>query len=175
MSDQYLGEIRAFGFNFAPVGWAQCNGQLLSIQQYTALFSLLGTYYGGNGTSNFGLPDMRGRAPLSQSTNGQYNMGQMSGTETVTLNTAQVPQHNHFARAVSSAPTTTNRPVNNIFAQSTASGSAAGAVYTGATNLITINQATIQPYGQNQPHNNLQPYLAMTYCIALAGIYPSRN
>jgi microcystin-dependent protein len=172
--EQYLGEIRLVSFNFAPKYWAQCNGQLLPINQYQALFALLGTYFGGNGTTNFALPDMRGRAPVSQSQNGQYPLGMKQGTENVTLNSTEIPQHNHFVQAVNSAGAT-QRAINNLLARS-ASATGPGAVYTASpANLTALNQASIQPYGGSQPHNNMQPYLAMTYCIALQGIFPSRN
>lgn len=171
MGNQYLGEIRLMAFNFAPKQWAQCIGQLLSIQQNTALFALLGTNFGGNGVSTFGLPDMRGRAPVHQSPN--YVLGQMAGTETVTLNTTQIPQHQHFVQAVN-GPGGASRPINAMLARS-AAASGGGAVYTGASNTTPLNQNSIQPYGNSQPHVNMQPYLAMTYCIALQGIFPSRN
>jgi microcystin-dependent protein len=169
--DPYLGEIRLMSFNFAPKYWAQCNGQLLPINQYQALFSLLGTYFGGNGIQTFGLPDMRGRAPLSQSPN--YVMGQMGGTETVTLTITQMPQHNHFMQAVNSAGSAT-RPIGRLLAQA-GTGASAGYTTSISSNLTALNPNTVQPTGANQPHTNIQPYLAMTYCIALAGIFPSRN
>lgn len=164
-------------FNFAPKGWAQCSGQLLSIQQNQALFALFGTYYGGNGVNTFGLPDLRGRAPLSQgqSFDGQsYSIGQTAGTPTMTLNSTQIPQHQHFVQAVNS-PGTTDRAINNLLGQSAKTGTDPAAVYTSPANLTSLNAASIQTYGNNIPHENMQPYLAMTYCVAMQGIFPSRG
>lgn len=167
----YLGEIRIFSFNFAPKGWAMCNGQLLAISSNTALFSLLGTYYGGNGTSTFALPDLRSRLPIHQG-QGQglspYNVGQNGGTESVTLNTQQMPQHNHNVQ-VFNAPGSTNRAGGNYLADSTS-----GNLYQSAQNS-SLNAAAVSFNGNSQPHNNLQPYLTVTFCIATAGIYPPRN
>ncbi|PTS81560.1 phage tail protein [Sphingomonas sp. HMWF008] len=178
MSQPFIGEIRAFGFGFAPKRWALCNGQLLSIQQNQALFSLLGTFYGGNGVTNFALPDLRGRAGL---TFGQgaglstYVIGEPTGTENVTLLSTQIPQHNHIWAASGSLG---NQP-------SPAAGFLAGgqipngtlvpnfAAAGGATVPLAAN--TLTATGNSQGHNNMQPYLVLNYCIALQGIFPSRN
>jgi microcystin-dependent protein len=176
LSSQYLGEIRLFSFNFAPKYWAQCNGQLLSIQQYAALFSLLGTYFGGNGIQTFGLPDMRSRVPLSQSLNGQYIMGQMAGNEAVTLNANQLPQHQHFLQAVNNNTSGVITAIGHLLAVSTSTAGSPNRYAPGNTgNLTTLNPNSVQPVGSTQPHTNIQPYLAMEYCIALQGIFPSRN
>jgi microcystin-dependent protein len=179
MSAPFLGEIRAFGFNFAPKGWAMCNGQLLSIAQNTALFSLLGTVYGGNGVSTFALPDLRGRASVNQGqgpglTN--YTIGTALGTETVTLNTNQIPQHNHLWAAnngASDAPS----PLGNFLAPAkiptTNTPVPTYAPFGGATVPLATNM--LANTGGNQAHQNMQPYLVVTYGIALSGIFPSRN
>jgi microcystin-dependent protein len=168
----YLGEIRIFAFNFAPKGWAMCNGQLLSIQSNTALFSLIGTYYGGNGTTTFALPNLQSRIPIHQG-QGQglspYNIGQTGGTETVTLTLQQMPQHNHNMN-VFNGPAATNRSGNAYLADSSS-----GNVYTTGNPNATLNTAAITFSGNSQPHNNIQPYLVLTFCIATGGIYPPRN
>jgi microcystin-dependent protein len=171
MSDQYLGEIRMVGFNFAPYGWALCNGQLLSISQNTALFSLIGTYYGGDGVTTFALPNLQSRTPIHQGQGlglSPYVIGQVGGTENVTLTTQQMPQHNHNVN-VFNAPGTTNRSGGNYLADSTS-----GNIYQTAANQ-TLNVNAIGMTGNSQPHNNIQPYLCITFVIALQGIYPSRN
>ena len=168
MANQFLGEIRIVGFNFAPVGWAMCNGQTMSINQNTALFSLLGTTYGGDGIQTFALPDLRGRVPIHLGQgNGlsNYVQGEVTGTETVTLTTGELPAHAHSA-LTSKDEQTTNRPdgayptVGGIYA----------AVQDGAAPM-----APGRPRGRNQPHPNLQPLLVMNFVIALTGIFPSRN
>jgi microcystin-dependent protein len=173
--DPFLGEIRLMSFMFAPRGWALCAGQTLGIQQNTALFSLLGTYYGGNGINTFMLPDLRGRVPvhMGQGSSGTYNIGQKGGTEYVTLSTDQIPQHNHLVQAVN---TTGNAlgPMGNLLAQSIGTGQGQPG-YVAAANTTTLNPASIQPAGNSQPHENRQPFLVMSYCIALQGIFPSRN
>jgi microcystin-dependent protein len=190
----YIGEIRTFGFSFAPVGNALCNGQILSISQNTALFSLLGTTYGGNGTTTFALPDLRSRVPIHYGQGpGQanYAMGQMSGTDAVTITTNQIPAHTHtFAnngstmtalpvKATSQTPaagsllgrsndtsTAASQPLVYLPA-----GTAGTAVPLGGLNIAGTNSLT----GGNQPVSVLQPYLALNYSIALQGIFPSRN
>jgi microcystin-dependent protein len=173
MSDQYLGEIRMFAGNFAPLGWALCNGQLLSIAQNTALFSLLGTFYGGNGQTTFALPNLQSRVPVHQGHGAglsPYAMGQAGGNENVTLTQAQMPQHNH-TMATLSAPGTVARPNTQLLAQSTS-----GSIYGPApSDGSALNQAAISSAGNNQPHANVQPYLAITFIIALQGIFPPRS
>jgi len=160
MSEPFVGEIRAFAFNFAPVGWAMCNGQLLPISQNTALFSLLGTTYGGNGQITFALPDLRGRVGMHLSI--PHPQGESSGEETHTLTTPELPAHAHGIGA--GADQGTNRPSGAVAAR--------GGVYT--TGNDGTKMAPTDGAGGSLPHNNLQPYLVLNYCIALQGIFPSR-
>lgn len=174
MSEPFLGQICSFGFNFAPRGWSLCNGQVISIAQNTALFSLLGTTYGGNGQTTFALPDLRGRAALHQGQGpGLTNrvIGESSGTETVTLLTTQMPQHNHLvgANSTDSNPQGVKTPVGNVPGYNDA-----GPLYAPTVNG-TMLPTMIQPAGGNQPHPNMQPYLVVNFCIAMQGIFPSRN
>ena len=172
MSEPFLGEIRMFGFNFAPNGWALCAGQLLPISQNSALFALLGTYYGGNGQTTFGLPDLRGRVPLSFGQGpglSNYNLGQVGGEENHTLITNEMPMHNHGVSASQAANATSPAgafPSND--ARSPVN------IYSSATDGTQMNPQMIGLAGGSQPHNNLQPYLAVNFCIALQGIFPSR-
>jgi len=173
MSEPFIGQIMTVGFNFAPRGWALCNGQLLSISQNTALFSLLGTTYGGNGQTTFALPDLRGRMPVHQGQGpGLSNrvMGEASGQETVTLLTAQMPQHTHMVNAQSSPGNSTN-PTNNYPATSSARDN----IYSNAMPNATMNPGEIGVAGGSQPHDNMPPYLVINFIIALEGIYPSRS
>ena len=188
MSDPYLGEIRLVGFTFAPVGWALCNGQIMSISQNSALFSLLGTTYGGNGTSTFALPNLQGRVAMhfgqSPGTS-NYVQGQVSGTENTTLLTSNLPQHNHGlvetnAKAAMLARTEAPNaafPNGNFLGGSNiyVSGQTAGnAALSGSAIKFGIGAVT-ELTGSNIPINNLQPYLVLNYIIALNGIFPSRN
>lgn len=176
MSDQFLGQVMLAGFNFAPVGWAQCAGQLIPISQNTALFSLLGTYYGGNGTSNFALPNLQGNCAVGQGQGpglSPYDVGQTGGSQTVTLLTQQVPAHNHTANARALRADQTV-PGGNVFAES----GVVGNIYNNSSNppLVQMNQNTLVPaVGSNQPHNNMMPYLVLNWVIALQGIYPARS
>jgi microcystin-dependent protein len=183
MSDQFVGEIRMVGFNFAPVGWALCNGQLLPISQNTALFSLLGTQFGGNGTSTFALPNLQSQTPIDQgqSVSGLfYQMGEVLGTETVTLLYAEMAQHNHTF-GVSSATGTVTSPANAVLSQ-TASGTGRDPlpgnldflVPTGNAN-VTMAPTMIGFSGGSQPHPNIQPFLTVNFIIALQGIFPTRS
>jgi microcystin-dependent protein len=168
VSTPFLGEIRIFPYNFAPRGWAFCNGQILSISQNTALFSLLGTTYGGNGQTTFALPDLRGRVPNSSGQGpglSSYTLGQVGGTETVTLTQSEMPSHNHGVNSTN-ADATSARPGGNF--------PAAGGGYNSASSN-TMAPTMIGNAGGSQPHSNVQPYLTLNYCIALTGIYPSRN
>jgi microcystin-dependent protein len=172
MSEPFIGQVMLFAGNFAPRGWAFCNGQILSIAQNTALFSILGTTYGGNGQTTFALPDLRGRVAIGPGQGpGLSNrlLGEASGEETVTLNMEQMPRHAHMAAARSEGGTSA-APANGVWAGSTARDS----IYA-ATPDTTMNPQAIAPTGGSQPHGNMQPYLGVNYIIALEGIYPSRN
>lgn len=178
MADPYLGEIRMFGFTFAPQGWAFCNGQLLSITQNTALFSLLGTTYGGNGTTTFQLPDFRGRVPIHFG-NGvglsPYVEGQIGGVETVTLTLPQSASHTHLVYADGDvASNNSPSPSGNALA-TFATGGDIYATAAGIKKAVTMNPEMIGAAGGGQPHPNIQPYLVVNFCIALNGIFPSRN
>ncbi|HYF65319.1 MAG TPA: tail fiber protein [Herpetosiphonaceae bacterium] len=174
MADPFVAEIRIFPFTFAPTGWAFCDGQLLPISQNTALFSLLGTTYGGNGKSNFALPDLRGRAPMQP---GQgpglslHDLGETGGSETVSLLEIEIPAHSHTVRA-SSGDAEDGTPTNNSFARTDN-----GSVYVTApaASPVTMAALAIAPAGGDQPHNNLQPYLTFNFCIALQGVFPPRQ
>ncbi len=168
MSLQFIGEMRWFGFTFPPKGWAFCNGQLLSINQNQALFALLGTTYGGNGQTTFALPNMQARVPLHLG-NG-FTQGQTAGEQNHTLLLNELPSHTHAAQAVGSAG---NSPLalNNRWAGSTIGD----AMYSTAAPDSAMIGGTVTPSGGSQPHNNMQPYLVLNLCIALLGIFPSRN
>jgi len=173
MSTAYLGEIRMFGFNFAPKGWAFCNGQLMSIQQNTALFAILGTTFGGNGQTNFQLPNLQSRVPLHMGVpfgGGQFDLGQIGGEETHSLTINEFPAHSHLLRASNDAADADN-PVNGILAQT--SGFNLYSTVPGTP--VTLAPSTIQSTGSSLPHTNVQPYLVVNFCIALIGIFPSRN
>jgi microcystin-dependent protein len=173
MSEPFLGEIRMFGGNFAPRGWALCNGQILPIAQNTALFSLLGTTYGGNGQTTFALPNLQGRVPIHFGQGpglSPYTLGQSSGSENVTLLTSQLPAHNHTINATQSA--TTNDPSGAVPANEAASRTM---IYGGAPDGTVMNPSMCGTTGGNQPVPILQPYLCVNFIIALEGIYPSRS
>ena len=177
MSEPFLGEIRMVGFYFNPRGWALCNGQLLSIAQNSALFSLLGTNYGGDGQNTFGLPDLRGRTPINYGQGpglSPYDIGSAGGSESVTLTTNQMPIHNHFVNAVSGVSTTDNP--NGVLAAIpglSTDGTAVNA-YSNAASNTTMSPSAIQNAGGGQSHPNIQPYLAVNFVIALEGIFPPR-
>lgn len=166
MADPFLSEIRMMSFNFPPKGWAFCNGQLLPIKQNQALFSLLGTTYGGDGRVNFGLPDLRGRVPISMG-NG-YTLGQRGGEEGHTLTINEMAQHNHLANATNSNGT---QPID--------SGAYLGAFNNGYStllnNITTLNPLTVGNVGGSQPHQNMQPFMTINFSIALQGIFPSQT
>jgi len=169
MGTPFLSEIRIFSFNFAPKGWAQCNGQLLPINQNQALFSLLGTTYGGNGQTTYALPDLRGRAPFHMG-NGMLE-GQSAGEEGHLLNLSEMPAHNHILQGNNLPnPADSPNPDPNLFGVQTAA-----AIYGGFTSLTTLLPATVSNVGGSQAHNNLQPYLAVTFIIALEGVFPARS
>ena len=174
MAEPFIGQIITAGFNFAPQGYATCDGQLLSIAQNTALFSLLGTTYGGNGTTTFALPDLRGRVPMHQGQgSGLTNrtMGEMSGSESHTLISNEMPQHSHAVN-VSSAAANNRSPANNYLAMESQNRTS---TYTSNAPNATLNTSSVAIAGGGQPHNNMQPYLVINFCIALEGIFPSRN
>jgi microcystin-dependent protein len=172
MSEPFLGCISIFGFNFPPRGWAQCSGQTLPINQNQSLFSLLGTTYGGDGRTTFALPDMRGRAPMHAGNGAGLSsrtLGQQLGTETVTLSAAQIPPHSHSAIA-STADSTASTPQGNLAAPTVAAFN----VYGDAANLTPGAAGQVGPTG-GQGHQNMQPYTTLNFCIALQGLFPSRN
>jgi microcystin-dependent protein len=173
MADPFVAEIRIFPINFAPKGWAWCDGQLLPLSQNTALFSLLGTTYGGNGKSNFALPDLQGRAPMHP---GQgpglslHDLGETGGSETVTLIESEIPAHTHALRGNNSlgdsplpGGNTLARYVNNAYQTNTTS------------NLVSMSASSLTPAGGDLPHNNLQPYLTFYFNIAMQGVFPPRG
>ena len=166
MSEPFLAEIRMVGFNFAPRGWAFCDGQLLSINQNQALFSLLGTTYGGDGRTTFGLPDLRGRVPIH--TSSSHPLGQKSGEEIHTLSVPEIPNHSHQI-PVTSETANANAPTNNTLADS-----APHEIYHVPDSNVVQLQAGA-PVGGSQAHENMQPYIAVNFCIALQGLFPSRN
>lgn len=166
MAEPFLAEVRIFSFGFAPKGWALCNGQLLPINQNQALFSLLGTTYGGNGQVNFALPNLQAQTPFHFG-NG-FTQGQRAGSQTVTLTVPQLPQHIHFANATSAVQDTIS-PAGTFLAATTPSEFYAGTID------ATMNPLVLSPVGGSQPHNNMQPSLVLNFSIALQGIFPSQN
>jgi microcystin-dependent protein len=176
MTEPFLAEIRIFGGNFAPTGWALCNGQLMSISQNTALFSLVGTTYGGDGRVTFGLPNLQGSAPVQQGQGpglSQRVLGEVGGSPTVTLLNAEMPQHTHTALAVDDTGDSSD-PTNRTWAQAR-KGRVGDPLYSvGPAPNLLMNSQTVLPSGGGQPHNNIQPYLAVTFIIALQGIFPQR-
>ena len=165
MAEPFLSEIRIFSFNFPPKGWAFCNGQLLPINQNQALFSLLGTTYGGNGQTNFALPNLQGQVPIHEG-NG-HSLGEKAGSSSVTVNIQQLPTHMHGLNA---SPVNADIPTgsNNWFG-------AANNAYTTPAAFTTLAPSTVTSVGGSQPHNNMMPYLVLNFCIALQGIFPSQN
>jgi microcystin-dependent protein len=173
MADPFVAEIRIFPFNFAPKGWAFCNGQLLPLSQNTALFSLLGTTYGGNGKSNFALPDLQGRAPMQP---GQgpglslHDLGESAGSETVTLLESEIPLHSHSAQYSDFEPDLRQpAPGRWLVGQGTT-------MYVSPPSALTpMGASALTPAGGDAPHNNMQPYLTVQFCIALQGVFPPRT
>jgi microcystin-dependent protein len=169
--DPFVAEIRIFPFNFPPKGWAFCNGQLLPISQNTALFSLLGTTYGGDGKATFGLPDLQGRAPMHP---GQgpglslHDLGETGGSETVTLLESEIPSHNHTLRH-STDDAEVNSPSGASLAKATAG------IYSTSPPNTLMAANSVAPVGGDQPHNNMMPYLTFNFCIALQGVFPPRS
>lgn len=173
MSNPFIGEIRMFGGTFAPAGWAMCQGQLMAIAQNDTLFALIGTTYGGDGQETFGIPDLQGRAPVHM---GQgpgisqtYQLGEKAGLESVTLTTNQNPIHNH-AVVTSTALANSSDPTNQLYAQSTQI-----LVYTQDVATKFFAPTSMQPAGASQPHDNMQPFLVITFILSLFGVFPSQN
>lgn len=181
MSEPYIAEIRCFGFTFAPVGWAECNGQLLSIAQNQALFAVIGTTYGGDGVQTFALPNLQGRAPMhwGQSSSGLNSvLGQIQGSSEVTLTTSQIPQHIHSITALSipqgaAGERTASATSSTYLAESSPPDRAWSNPAAAVTN--NFSPKAIGQTGNSFPHENMQPYLVMNFCIALEGIFPSPN
>jgi microcystin-dependent protein len=181
MSEFFIGQIMMTGFNFAPKFWAQCNGQLLPINQNQALFSLLGTQYGGNGTTNFALPDLRSRTPIGYASSVDpswqppaVQIGQAAGVENVTLLSSNLPNHTHSVNASTTAGN--NRSAGGrIYATSTSTATAPNLYGASSGPLVPQNPQTVAVVGGNQPHPNMQPYTTINFCVALSGIFPSRN
>ena len=180
MSDQFVAEIRLFGCNFAPVGWAFCNGQLLAISQNTALFSLLGTQYGGDGKSTFALPNLQGNFAGGQGSGpglSQRFIGEEDGSANVTLLSTEMPSHTHALQAKNNTASSPN-PIGNALAKGAYPNGATNgsiALYQTAAPNVQMNAQALALQGGNQPHNNLMPYLTLNYCIALQGIFPPRG
>lgn len=176
MGQPFIGEIRMFGFNFPPAGWARCDGQLMPISENDALFVVLGTTYGGDGQETFALPNLQSRLPLHQGTGGgsTYQLGESGGVESVTLTTQQVPIHNHALTANTGAGNSSS-PANNVWAAN-ANTAAPQFALPGAGNVninAQMNASTVAPTGGSQPHDNMMPLLVINFCISLFGIFPS--
>lgn len=173
MGTPFIGEIKIISWNFAPQGWAMCNGQILPINQNQALFSIMGTTYGGNGQTTFALPDLRNRAPLHPAS--EFTLGQAFGEDAHTLTINEIPAHLHMVQASAPADSSTN---TNQLAGNYFSNSAPAEIYNtgaGAPQLTSLFPASVSNYGGSQAHNNLQPYLVLNFVVALVGIFPSRN
>ena len=166
MAEPFLSELRLMSFNFAPKGWAMCNGQILPINQNQALFSLLGTTFGGDGRVNFALPDLRGRAPIHVGSG--HTLGERGGEQAHTLSIAELPEHAHVLNGTATEGNTTN-PNGSLLANATV------ASYTPPQSLVALNPASVTNVGGSQAHLNMQPFLILTFCIALQGIFPSPN
>ena len=167
MAEPFLSEIRIMSFDFAPKGWALCNGQLLPINQNQGLFSLLGTTFGGDGRVNFALPDLRGRTPIHVGSG--HTLGERGGEPAHTISVAELPEHTHVLNG-SSTVATLDLCTNNMFAQTASLN-----IYTGPNNLVSMNPGMVTNTGGSQAHLNMQPFLTLSFCIALQGIFPSPN
>ena len=173
MADPFLAEIRIYPFNFPPKGWAYCRGQLLPISQNTALFALLGTFYGGDGKSTFALPDLQGSAAMHTGQGSGLSdrfLGEMGGSETVTLLQSEIPVHTHTLRAYRSDPADRFQPTGAVLARANN-----GNAYGPAANLVQMSPQSLAVAGADFPHNNMQPYLTLNFCIALQGVFPQRQ
>jgi microcystin-dependent protein len=175
MADPFVAEIRIFPFNFAPKGWAFCNGQLMPLSQNTALFSLVGTTYGGDGKTTFGLPNLQGSAPMFW---GQgpglslHDLGETGGSETITLTQSEMPSHTHNIRADAADPADVQAPSSAVVLARSSGGNAYG---TSPSAMVQLANAMVASVGGDLPHNNMQPYLTLNFCIALQGVYPPRS
>ena len=167
MSEPFIGEIRMFGGNFAPAGWAFCNGQLMAISENEALFNLIGTTYGGDGQTTFGLPNLQSRVPIH--TGSGFTLGQAGGEEQLTLTTNQIPAHGHALLADENSGTQLS-PTNNVLAQSQNP-----MMYRAIAPTVAMNANSVLPAGGNQPHDNMLPFLVVSFIIALSGIYPTQG
>ncbi len=170
MAEPFLGEVRVMSFGFAPKGWAQCNGQLLPINQNQALFSLLGTTFGGDGRVNFALPDLRGRTPIHVGAG--FGLGTRGGEQAHTLSIAELPMHTHLFNANSTAATTNNPAPTGTMGLAASAGSQ---LYGPPGNLVAMAASAVSTVGGSQAHLNMQPFLTLSFCIALQGIFPSPN
>lgn len=173
MSDPFVAEIRMFGGNFAPRGWAQCNGQLLPISQNTALFSLLGTYYGGDGKSTFALPNLQGSVPIGQGQGPGLSdrmLGEQAGASTVTLLTSEIPNHTHSINAYKDDPADINTPSPSVIL-----GTTAGLNLYGTSSNSSLQTFALTPTGGGLPHNNQSPYLVVNFILAMQGVFPPRG
>jgi microcystin-dependent protein len=171
MSQPFIGEIRMFGGSFAPAGWVFCNGQLMPISQNDALFTLIGTTYGGDGQSTFGIPDLQGRVPIHQGTvsGTTFTIGEKAGTESVTLTTQQIPIHNH-AFLASTQSGTAPQPQGAYISRIPS-----GFLYTGFSPGVQMNNTSVQPVGGSQPHDNMLPFLVVSFILSLFGVFPTQN
>lgn len=173
MSEPFIGEIRMFGGSFAPAGWMFCDGQLLPISENETLFQLIGTTYGGDGEETFALPNLQSRIPIHAGTGSDgmtYQLGESAGVESVTLTTQQIPLHTHAVIA-SNTPASSQTPGGNVPAQ----GAGGSQIYTSASSPINLAPQTVGPAGGSQPHDNLQPYLVISFIISLFGIFPRQS
>jgi microcystin-dependent protein len=180
MSQPFVGQVIRVGFNFPPSGWAKCEGQLMPIDQNPTLFNLIGTTYGGDGQATFALPDLRGRVPVSMGQGAglsNYNIGQLAGSETVTLTSAQLPQHQHFVNAITSAGSSSAPGPSVVLANEGPQGISQVFTYSpfDQANQTALKSTSIGQNPGGQPHENRQPFLVITYCIALFGLFPSQN
>ena len=176
MADPFVAEIRIFPFNFAPQGWAWCDGQLLPLSQNVALFSLLGTTYGGNGMSNFALPDLQGRAPMHPGWGpglSLHDLGETGGSETVSLLESEIPSHAHALNVRTTPAANVSTPSSSVILGRSLGGNAYQSA--GAAPQVTMSDQALAPAGGDQPHNNLMPYLTFYFCIALQGVFPPRT
>jgi len=180
MSEPFLSEIKVVSFNFPPKGWALCNGQLLPINQNQPLFALLGTTYGGNGQTNFALPNLRGRLPIHFG--GSHSLGEAAGSTSVTINLQQLPTHTHQLMGrtdIVDADFGPQDPAGRLYAGAQVSlqggNKTPGLIYANPSNLVTLNAGAVSNVGGSQPHNNMMPYLTLNFIIALQGIFPSQN